>query len=285
MSIVRRFLAYLERQSPLFLWLAILVSALGLAIIDYETGPDFSVSLFYIFPVAMASWALGNSEGMFVSFTCAALWAVTNLRTEQHFSNPLVYLWNTAVFLGSLLIVSLLVAEVHELLKTESHLSRTDFLTGIQNRRGLFESASMEIKRLARNGRPFTFLYMDLDDFKTLNDKNGHAVGDSLLTSVAKTLKLQLRGIDIVARTGGDEFAVLLPETDDQAARKVASRLQSPLQEEMQTHPWPITFSIGALTCISAPSNAEEMFQLADQLMYDAKKAGKNTISYKVYSR
>lgn len=285
MSVVRRFLSYLERQSPLFLWLAILVFTLGLGIIDYETGPDLSVSLFYVFPVATASWALGNSEGMFVSFTCAAIWAVTNLRTDQRFTHPFVYLWNTAVFLGSLLVVSLMVAEVREFLRSESNLSRTDFLTGIQNRRGLFESASMEIKRLARNKRPFTLLCMDLDNFKSLNDSNGHADGDLLLTSVAKILKLQLRGIDIIARTGGDEFAVILPETDDQAARKVAPRLQSLLQEEMQTHQWPISFSIGALTCVSAPSNAEEIFQLADQLVYDAKKVGKNTISYKVYSR
>ena len=285
MNTTRRFLSYLERQNPLFLWLAVLISVLGLGIIDYQTGPGFSITLFYIFPVALASWALGNSEGMFVSFACTAGWAITNLRTDQRFSNPLVYLWNTVVFLGSLLVISLLVTMLHDLLKNESQLSRTDFLTGIQNRRGLFESASMEIKRLARNKRPFTLLCMDLDNFKGLNDMNGHAVGDSLLTSVARILKLQLRGIDIVARTGGDEFAVILPETDDQAARKVAPRLQGLLREEMQTHQWPITFSIGALTCISVPSNAEEIFQLADQLMYDSKRAGKNTISYKVYSR
>ncbi|HUH99160.1 MAG TPA: GGDEF domain-containing protein [Anaerolineales bacterium] len=285
MSTVRRLLAYLERQSPIFLWLAVLVSTLGLGIIDYQTGPGFSMSLFYIFPVALASWALGNSEGMLTSFACAASWAVTNLRTDQRFSDPLVYLWNTAVFLGSLLIVSLLVTALHELLRTESHLSRTDFLTGIQNRRGFFESAAVEIKRLARTGRPFTLLFMDLDNFKSINDARGHAAGDTLLTSVATILKLQLRGIDIVARMGGDEFAAILPETGDQAARKVAPRLQGLLLEEMQNHQWPITFSMGALSCVSAPPSPEEMFQLADQLVHSAKEEGKNTISYKVYSR
>ena len=83
---------------------------------------------------------------------------------------------------------------------------------------------------------------------------------------------------------GGDEFVLILPETDDHAAHKVVPRLHSSLLEEMQSHHWPVTFSIGALTCLSAPSNADEMFRLADQLMYDAKKSGKNTICYQVYS-
>jgi diguanylate cyclase (GGDEF)-like protein len=187
--------------------------------------------------------------------------------------------------LGTLSIISLLFAEVHELLKNESHLSHTDSLTGILNRRALMEAASVELDRLARTGRPFTLLYMDLDDFKSINDTAGHEAGDSLLTKFAVTLKLQLRGIDIVARMGGDEFIVILPETDDQAAGKVAPRLQSLLREEMQKHHWSMTVSIGALTCLSAPSNVDEMFRLADQLMYSAKKTGKNTICYQVYAR
>ena len=143
----------------------------------------------------------------------------------------------------------------------------------------------MEMGRLARTGRPFTLLYMDLDDFKTINDTAGHEAGDSLLTEVATVLKFQLRGIDIVARMGGDEFAVILPETNEQAAHKVTPRLQNSLLENMKSHHWPVTFSIGALTCASSPLNIYEMFRLADQLMYSAKRAGKNTICYQVYSR
>ena len=282
MTIAGRFFAYLDRQSKPFLWLAVLVSVLGLGIIDYETGPDISVSVFYVIPVALASWTLGMSEGFLVSFFCAAVSGGTNLLTGERFSDP-IYLWNTAAFLAFLLIVSLLFAEDHKLLKNESRLSRTDFLTGILNRRALMEAASVELDRLARTGRPFTLLYMDLDDFKSINDIAGHEAGDSLLTNFATVLKLQLRGIDIVARMGGDEFIMILPETDDQAAGKVAPRLQSLLREEMQEHHWSMTVSIGALTCLSAPSNVDEMFRLADQLMYRAKKEGKNTICYQVY--
>ena len=283
MSITSRFLAYLDRQSRLFLWLAIIVSVLGLGVIDYQTGPNFSISLLYVFPVALASWTLGTSEGILVSFVCAVVWNMTNLPANQSFIS-LLPLWNAVTRLGILVIFSLLFAEVHALLKNESRLSRTDYLTGISNRRALFESASVEIKRLARTGRPFTLLYMDLDDFKTVNDSAGRASGDSVLTRIAAILKLQLRGIDIIARMGGDEFVMILPETDDHAAHKVAPRLHSSLLEEMQSHQWPVTFSLGVLTFVSAPSDTDEMFRLADQLMCSSKKEGKNTICYKVYS-
>jgi len=281
MTIAGRFFAYLDRQSRPFLWLAVLVATLGLGIIDYKIGPGLSLSLFYIFPVALASWTLGMSEGFLVSFVCVILGKISNLLVNQSFTG--LFIWDAIERLGILMIFSLLFAEVHVLLKNATRLSRTDFLTGILNRRALMEAASMELDRLARTGRPLTLLYMDLDDFKSINDTAGHEAGDSLLTQFATVLKLQLRGIDIVARMGGDEFIVILPETDDQAAGKVAPRLQSLLLEEMQKHHWSMTVSIGALTCLSAPSNMDEMFRLADQLMYRAKKTGKNIICYQVY--
>jgi diguanylate cyclase (GGDEF)-like protein len=264
------------------LWLAVLVSTLGLGIIDYKIGPGLSLSLVYILPVALASWTLGTSEGFLVSFVCAIIGEISSRPFNQSFTS-LFPVWDAIERLGILMIFSLLFAEVHVLLKNATRLSRTDFLTGILNRRALMEAASMELNRLARTGRPFTLLYMDLDDFKSINDIAGHEAGDSLLTKFAAVLKLQLRGIDIIARMGGDEFTVILPETDDQAANKVAPRLQSSLLKEMQEHHWSMTVSIGALTCISAPSNTDEMFRLADQLMYRAKKEGKNTICYQVY--
>jgi diguanylate cyclase (GGDEF)-like protein len=282
MIIISRFLAYLDKQSRFFLWMAVVISVLGLGLIDYETGPNVAFSLFYIFPVALASWTLGTSEGILISFACAAAWEITNLPVNRGFAS-LLPLWNTIVRLGIFVIISLLFAEVHKLLKHELRLSRTDFLTGLLNRRALMEAASMELDRLARTGHPLTLVFMDLDNFKNINDTAGHEAGDSLLTVVATVLNLQLRGIDIIARIGGDEFVAILPETDDQAASKVVPRLQNSLLEEMQKNQWPITFSIGVLTCNSGSSNMDEIFRLADQLMYKAKKAGKNTICYKVY--
>jgi len=283
MSITARFLAYLERQSRVFLWLAVLVSMLSLGVIDYKIGPGLSLFLPYIFPVALASWTLGTSEGLFISFFCSAIWSITNFAANQSFID-LLPMGKSIERLGILIIFSLLISEVHILLKNEKQLSHTDYLTGIPNRRALYETVALEMKRLARTMRPFTLIYMDLDDFKIINDSAGHPAGDVVLTEVATILKLQLRGIDTVARMGGDEFVAILPETNELAARKVAPRIQSSLLEDMQEHHWSVTFSIGVLTFLSAPANTDEMLQRADRLMYSAKKEGKNAICYGVYS-
>ena len=107
------FLAYLEKQSRVYLWLAVFVSTLGLGIIDHKIGQGFSISLFYIIPVALASWALGTYEGIFVSVICALIWGATNPDTTQ----GLAALWNVFAHLGFLLVISLLLSETHTLLK------------------------------------------------------------------------------------------------------------------------------------------------------------------------
>jgi diguanylate cyclase (GGDEF)-like protein len=124
---------------------------------------------------------------------------------------------------------------------------------------------------------------MDVDNFKAVNDLFGHLVGDKALATVASNLLNSLRQTDVVARVGGDEFAILMPETAADAAQTVLPKLQSSLIEEVRGHNWPITLSIGALTFNTTPASADEMLNLADQLMYTVKNSGKNNIRYAVY--
>ena len=105
-----------------------------------------------------------------------------------------------------------------------------------------------------------------------------------MLQSVAHTITRSIRTIDSVARLGGDEFAVLLPETPDQAAKVIAPRLQQALLGEMKNNHWPITFSIGALTCDRPPLDVQQLIKLADQLMYSVKNTSKDAIVYSVYT-
>jgi diguanylate cyclase (GGDEF)-like protein len=281
MSLTSRLIAYLEKQSRVYLWLAVLVAVLGLGIIDYETGPGISLSLFYVFPIALAAWTLGKYQGVFIALVCAALWDGLILPMDEFFGGMPISIWNGIVRFGLLLIISLLLTEIHTILKRESRLSRTDFLTGLLNRRALTEATRVELERLTRTGQPFTFLYMDLDNFKSINDALGHNAGDALLISVASMLQFQLRGIDVVARMGGDEFVAVLPNTNEEASRKVTTRLQNALLEKFREHRYPITFSMGALTCYAASSNMDEIFRWADQLLYEAKQSGKNTICHR----
>ena len=180
-------------------------------------------------------------------------------------------------------------AAMHELqeqlrkaLEKEKELARLDTLTGLANRRAFYEALEKERARAHRYGRPLTVAYLDVDDFKRINDSQGHAIGDMVLVTMAQTLSENLRLNDVVARLGGDEFAILLPETDVTAAESVVRKVQDLLRAEMEAYGWHITFSIGVANFLDPPESLETMIRTADELMYTAKAAGKNSLSLAV---
>jgi len=109
-----------------------------------------------------------------------------------------------------------------------------------------------------------------------VNDLFGHQIGDNVLRCIASELKVQLRKTDFVARVGGDEFALLLPSARQPEAELVLSKVHAHLRETMRRKNWPVTFSMGAVTCITPPYAAEQLVNLADELMYTVKKSTKN---------
>jgi diguanylate cyclase (GGDEF)-like protein len=165
------------------------------------------------------------------------------------------------------------------LLAKEHDLARIDSLTTVPNRRAFYEALDKERVKSARYRRPFTIAYLDLDNFKKVNDSLGHAVGDELLVQVASGLRSNLRASDCVGRLGGDEFAILLPETDATAAQLVLSKLRLRLLEEMKAHSWKVTFSIGAATFLDPPDSLDVIIRMADETMYAIKTHGKNNVS------
>jgi diguanylate cyclase (GGDEF)-like protein len=195
-----------------------------------------------------------------------------------------VIIWNTAIRLSVFLIYSTLLSEFRIVLQHQTELSRTDPLTGILNRRSFYEAVSMELKKIDRYQRIFSVVFIDLDNFKSVNDAFGHLTGDALLVRVAECINRQLRGTDIAARLGGDEYAILMAETDEAAAQKAIPRIQTALIDEMAVAKWPVTFSMGVLTCNAAPSSVQDTLHLSDQLMYAAKRSGKNCIEYGSYT-
>ena len=127
-------------------------------------------------------------------------------------------------------------------------------------------------------------MYLDLDNFKQVNDKFGHDEGDLLIKFIADELKRHLRSTDIVARLGGDEFAILLPEAEQQEAKVVISKVHSHLTEQLRQKHSFVTLSAGAVTYIATPNSIVETIKLADQLMYSVKNSTKNGIQYSLYS-
>ena len=159
-------------------------------------------------------------------------------------------------------------------------LTRHDDLTGALNRRGFIEVLGDESKRSRRYFHPLTVVYVDVDDFKLVNDIDGHKTGNSVLREVARTMQSALREMDFVARLGGDEFALLLSETRAESVRMVLDKLQTALMNAVNAHNWRVTFSIGAVTFNDPLATAEEMIAKADELMYSVKLRGKNHIEH-----
>jgi len=169
-------------------------------------------------------------------------------------------------------------------MERERAVARTDYLTGAGNLRFFLELLQKEIDRSLRYQHPFTLVYIDVDNFKTVNDQFGHIIGDEVLRTLVRNITTHVRKTDTVARLGGDEFALLLPETTQESARVAISKLQDGLLKEMQQNKWPITFSVGVLTCRAPPVKAGELVRIADELMYSVKYGGKNAITYSTYA-
>ena len=162
------------------------------------------------------------------------------------------------------------------------HIQATrDPLTGCRNRRRLDQIMHNELSRLRRGGAPLSFMLIDLDDFKRLNDQHGHALGDAALVHVARLLRQRLRTTDKLARMGGEEFGVVLPSTDSEGAAQVADQLRRALHRAPLTLPdgqqLIVTASIGVVTVPSqSKAKALAVYEAADQAMYEAKRAGKD---------
>jgi diguanylate cyclase (GGDEF)-like protein len=156
-------------------------------------------------------------------------------------------------------------------------------LTGTLNRRAFYEFAELQMAALNRAFRPFAVILFDIDNFKNINDQHGHHVGDLLLQVVTSTIRALIRSNDRLVRLGGDEFMLFLPETGTNGLRTIASRLSKNLNRVMDENKWPVSFSLGVITFIKIPSSVDEIIHVADKLMYEAKKDGKNTIRYGNY--
>ena len=277
-------LANFEKQSTFFRIVAgfSLIGAIG--IVDFLSGYELAFSLFYVIPISLLTWYTSRSLGIVASLASALVWLGADITSGHHYSHPLIPIWNILIRLAFFVLFTVLLSAIRSAGERERELARMDYLTGAVNSRLFYELAQMEIERLHRYGHPFTLAYIDLDNFKSVNDQFGHSMGDQVLRTVVTTARKHLRVTDVVARLGGDEFALLLPETRQESAHVALSKIQGYLLEEMQQSNWPITFSIGVVTCTSAPERTDELVKIADELMFSVKRNGKNAIKYSTFA-
>jgi diguanylate cyclase (GGDEF)-like protein len=180
--------------------------------------------------------------------------------------------------------IDLLLARARTLLDFKNYLDTceeaafTDHLTGLANRRRFERQLEREVGRTLRYDRHFCLLLLDIDHFKNVNDSHGHDAGDEALRLLAKTLQAETRGIDLAARIGGEEFAVILPETDLEGGADVAERLREAITRAEIPLVGNITASFGVAEFPLCAATGRELIALADAALYEAKRKGRDRI-------
>jgi diguanylate cyclase (GGDEF)-like protein len=180
--------------------------------------------------------------------------------------------------------LDLLMARTRTLLEFKAYLdvceeaAFTDHLTGLANRRRFERQLEREISRTLRLGHPFSLLMIDIDNFKLVNDTFGHNTGDEAIRQIGKVLREGTRGIDLAARIGGEEFAILLVETEISRGLEVAERLRLAIKSMNVPSAGTITASFGVAECPSCAQTSIEILKAADNLLYEAKRLGRDKV-------
>lgn len=246
----------------------VLLLLIALVALDYRIGADISLATFYLLPAGLAMWVLGRAAGLAVAVTSALCWTVVQ-QVAPNAGVPLAAVWDLASHVLMFLLAAIGLSAFRAAYVHERRLARVDEVTGLPNRHAFVARAELELVRAQRLGRPLTMAFLDMDDFKLLNDRLGHAAGDGALAAIGLELAGAVRAVDLVARIGGDEFAVLLPELDGPGAAAAVGRIHAALS---------LSCSAGCVTWITPPTQTNELFRASDRLMYEVKRERKGKL-------
>ncbi len=179
---------------------------------------------------------------------------------------------------GTVIVVGVMVHGLKQrlegLIGTLDAATRTDSLTGLLNRRGLQQALELELERVRRGGSQPSLLLGDLDDFKAVNDQLGHAAGDAALERVSAVIRSNIRRVDIAGRLGGEEFAIVVPASDEREAYRLAERLRDGVRDAFSSDPVPLTISFGVSG--QPAETSTELMEAADRALYVAKESGRD---------
>lgn len=265
-------------------WLTLgTLALLAVAAFDYFSHFKLHLALLYALPILMLTWVAGRLFGALLSLIVCTMWSVIDVTAGRYLENPKLLYWEWGTSLLGFLLLVLCLSALRRMLEEAHFQSRKDTLTSLVNKGGFYQIVSAEMEVCRRYHRTLSIAYIDCDNFKMVNDKYGHHVGDDLLRVISKTMQRKLRSSDLPGRLGGDEFAIMLPETSAEACRMVVEMLQQRLLQEMTEHKWPVTFSVGIATFTRMPSSIEDMIRQADKLMYAVKNTSKGAIKQEVF--
>lgn len=256
---------------------SVLAGLLAVGYIDFISGIEIRVFPLYFIPLIYAAWHLRRLETIMFTLLATCLWVMAQVMSGRTYSHSYIWIINFITQGSAFLLVSLLVSRLRASLMKERELSRTDPLTGLPNRLSFMNRGNVLLAFCARKKIPVSLAFIDLDNFKQVNDRYGHETGDRILIKAAEALVSSFRSSDLVARLGGDEFVVFLPDAHDDAAEAL-EKVRALLNRTPELMMHSVSASIGLVSYTTAPDELADMIQQADGLMYAAKNEGKNRV-------
>ncbi len=274
---MERLLTMIRRYRRPIVATAILLS-LAVAYLDFAVKADFEITYLQFVSIATVAWLVPRRWSVFFATAVAAL-QVPAMATGVGSVATLVV--NVSLTLGTFVFAALAVNTLGGALQTVGRLARFDPLTSARNASYFGSTMDVEVERSRRYGRSLSVAFIDIDDFKAVNDTLGHRVGDEVLAAVAALISAGIRTEDVLGRLGGDEFGLLLPEVDLTEARVLLDRIAADVSVLAASRGWPVSISVGVTSLrdeVGATCSAQDLLEHADELMFRAKRDAKGSI-------
>ena len=290
---LRKYHKRLYKITSYSIFIIIVIALLSAFIGGYHYHVMYSIILvmfvsIYIFTIALFSWLRGNRSARFFLLGAASglIGAIITALTVLSFI-PFTYITYKANDFGMYIDIILLSLALSDRMKItlEKKLiaekaAKTDIITGLYNRRAYYEISEIEYQRLLRHPKELSVIMFDIDHFKSINDNYGHSTGDEILNRIGNIVKKLIREYDYAFRMGGDEFLVLLPESNDQQASQLAERIRKAIENYtlLKNPKLVITASFGIAQYTQMDTSIEKLTRRADEALYQAKRSGRNRV-------
>lgn len=253
------------------------------ALADWATGVGYSLNGLYILPICLAAWALGALRALVIGGLYAATTVTINGFGDGFSINATTVpqpmaAWNLFMRGFWVGVVVLLVAGFRRSYNLQRHRARTDDLTGALTKRAFHSHLGRVLASTGRHRLSLVLVYSDLDGFKAVNDRHGHAAGDAVLVGFAEAAARAMRSRDVLARVGGDEFAMLMAVSSAEDGFAAAQRLHRDVRAALREMDHAVTASMGAVIVEQPADDPAAFLEMADSLMYEVKRSGKDAL-------